>query len=117
MIAEQIETGLNDFDAVYEDISDAMMYGIIGWYDTYFSLYVNQHAQDIAWQESYATLMVLAQVMEDAMNMPLDLIYDATHFHGVQVDSYLTKLQDFLGLEYNEAAGQLFGEFAYLNTI
>lgn len=107
MIVEQIENQLDNFDGVYEDISDAMMYGIIGWYDTYFSLYVNQSAQDIEWQRSYATLMVLAQVMEDAMGMPLDLIYDATHFYGVQVDSYLTKLQDFIGVEYNEAADEI----------
>ena len=107
MIGEQIEHESNDIFNVSSTVQDAIVNGIIGYYNDYYSEWTYADAWDIERAGAYASLMTLAQVMDIAMLTPLDKIYDVTHYFGYPIDSYVSQLQDFIGVEYNQTTDQI----------
>ena len=107
MIGDQIEKEGDDLFNVSSTVQDAIVNGMIGYYNDYYSMWVMDDAWDVERAGGFASLMVLAEVMEVAMIAPLDQIYDWTHYYGNRVDDYITKLQNFIGIEYNQNTDQI----------
>jgi len=115
MITEILEEQNYNFTSVSDKVGDAILAGMKAYFNHYYSQVPEQLQYSEAAMTAYAAQMVFAEVMETAMLTPLDKIYDYTHYFEHAVDDYITKLQDFIGVEYNQTTKQIeFGTFGIL---
>ncbi|GAH05804.1 unnamed protein product, partial [marine sediment metagenome] len=107
MINEQLENKNNNFGEVTDTVRYALMDGLNDHMVRYHESVEGTGPYGYQLQSSFATLMVLARVMDDTFNTALDNLYNITHYYSYPVDDYITKLQDFLGVELNQTTAEI----------
>jgi len=107
MIAEELEYTEGDISTFSGAVEDTIINTLILYFNSFYANPPLGLSYSEAAQTAYATLMILDKFMEETLQAPLNKIYDSTHYFEHQIDNYISKLQDFIGVEYNQTTKQI----------
>ena len=107
MLTKKLNDNLNNVSSIPNSVSTAIVAGLEAYFDVYFE--PDSWTGTSYWEAAIgeATLKVFAEVMQTAMLTPLDKIYYNTHYVDDNIHDYITKLQDFIGVQNNEVTKEI----------
>ena len=107
MIAQKLNDEINNISYIPDSITSAILDVANVYFTRYYNSIITEGESAYEGQIAVVTQMLFATVMEEVMKMPIDELYNITHYFEHPIDSYITKLQDFIGVEYNQATKRL----------